>query len=110
MKITQFFDLSRLSGSEFVSKASQALFQVIQVVNGKLGLDNVDGQIIDVVTPASGSLAMALSHSLNRVPNYFVVIDKNATCDAWRTNISWTTNQIYLTFSANSVTLKVFVF
>lgn len=110
MKITQLFDLSRLTPQDFIQKISQLLIQVIQVVNGKLGLDNVDGQILTVSTPSSGSLSLAVAHSLNRIPSYFVVIDKDATCDVWKTNVSWTTTQVYLTFSANSVNLKIFVF
>jgi len=109
MKVTQLFDLSRLTPTDFISKVSQLLIQLIQVVNGKLGLDNLDGQIITVLTPPSGSLAMEFTHTLGRVPSYFIVIDKDATCDVWRTNIPWTANQVYLTFSANSVNLKVFI-
>ncbi len=56
-------------------------------VNRRVGevtdhLNRERGQILDV--EAAGAATVRVTHKLGKVPNYFLVISKNANQDVWR--------------------------
>jgi hypothetical protein len=88
---------------------------VKDVVNGRLtfgdgtNIDNIAGKWIDITSHATGGTETAIQHDLGVVPVGFLMMIPPASGTVVRGATAWSTTHIYLTFSANSQTSRLFI-
>jgi hypothetical protein len=88
---------------------------VHDAVNGRLtfgdgiSIDNIAGKWIDLTSHTSGGTETAIQHDLGVVPVGFLLVIPPASGTIVRGATAWTTTHIYLTFSANSQTARLFL-
>lgn len=72
---------------------------MFQALNGKIGFtDNIDCQVLTGVNLTPNQTT--ISHSLNKVPIGFLVINANAAANVYSGTFAWTKSNIYLAASA----------
>lgn len=75
----------------------------------------VSGQpdFIEITTPSSAGVELAVDHGLGRIPKGYVVVKRTYTGSAYDHGASataWTTTRIYLQFSVTNIPLTIAVF
>lgn len=103
-----------------VNTLSNALRGIIKAINGRLSMGNgltghrtgnLDGQWIDVLTPAVANTEFVVPHGLKRVPVAAVPLKKDRAVDIYDSSAgSWSDSLIYLKASVASATVKLWVF
>jgi hypothetical protein len=91
------------------------LRNIRDAVNGRItfgdgtNIDNIAGKWISVTSHASGGTETAIQHDLGVVPVGMLMMVPPASGTVVRGATAWSTTHIYLTFSANSQTAKLFL-
>jgi hypothetical protein len=91
------------------------LRNVRDAINGRLTfgdgttIDNIAGKWINVTSHASGGTETAIQHDLGVVPTGYILMVPPASGTIVRGATAWSTTHIYLTFSANSQTARLFL-
>jgi hypothetical protein len=91
------------------------LRNVREAINGRLtfgdgtNIDNIAGKWVNVTSHASGGTETVIQHDLGVVPIGMIMMLPPASGTVVRGATAWSTTHIYLTFSANSQTARLFL-
>ncbi len=95
--------------NELMSVLYAQFKELEKVINGKLELNNLSGEIIEVSDSGVADSELALSHHLKRTPSYFWVVDINKSAVVYRSSTAWNETTIYLKCNVANTSFKVFV-
>src|SRR5208282_690506 len=87
---------------------SNVEYQLVRTVNGniQLGINVASTLPTKIEAPSSANTEFTFNHDLGFVPNGFLVLSKDATCDVYSSRINlWTTSQMYLKCTVGSINL-----
>ena len=111
MKVNFVIDASNLEpgSKEFVNLSSQALNQIVSVLNGEVSLvDNVKARLVSEVF-SSADIEQAVPHGLGNIPLGYILVGSLAATQVYNGQTRNTTQALYVRSSvATTVTLLVF--
>jgi len=70
--------------------------------------DNIDG-VIQTITFNVANNEYEISHALKRIPNGFIILNKNKASDVYDSGTTWTTTSIYLKCDTAGAVIKLIV-
>jgi hypothetical protein len=94
--------------SRFIQRASQALGTRLGFGDGT-DPDNVKGEWQTFTTHATPGTEFALAHTMGEVPVGFLVVVPPVSGTLNKGTTAWTTSNIYLTCTAASQSVKIFL-
>jgi hypothetical protein len=96
----------------FSKNPSMIDHHVVRTVNGNLefGLNIKSSTPLSVQAPGVANTEFTITHKLGFVPNGYIVVGKDQTCDVYDSRrSSWTTSQMFLKCTVASVHLVLIV-
>lgn len=108
-KINHYPDLGNIKDpDEFMKHASPVIKGIADIVNGKLGFDNMNTQTVTVTFP-SANTDVVVPHTLNKMGVHYLPAKKSVACDIFDGTGVASINKIYLQSSvAATVTLILY--
>jgi len=89
------------------TQAASLLRAIYGLLNHNLRYeDNWDGVVLSVVTPAP-NVEFAITHGMQKVPVYFVVLSINGNGAVWKSTTPWNPTQVFLKCSVGGANLTV---
>jgi hypothetical protein len=84
-----------------------------EVLSGRVGLDTMEGVLIQTTSHATPSTEWAIEHSLGRIPLIYIPnLETNlgtTSCSLYKGSTAWTESTMYLKCTAASVAMTLFV-
>lgn len=77
---------------------------------GLIPADNFDWQKITFTSNATPDTEDTVAHTLKRIPEGFIVINKDKAADVYDSGTPWTEDEIYLKTDVASAALTIYVF
>lgn len=95
MKVTASTRIAQVKPEEVQRFVDIALEDIVRVVNGGLGPDNFDGQVL-TVTFSTANVSQAFPHTLGRAPSYYICLGSSAATSIYDGSSANTGSLIYL--------------
>lgn len=112
-QVTGRTDLSNIDDDKEFRRFASILFSAItDNMNGGLEFEsNIKGQIVTKLVPQTANEMFSIDHNLNKTDVNFIVINKTASTDIYRTSgTANTKNKIYLAASVGNVQVTLLLF
>lgn len=112
-QVTGRTDLSNIDDDKEFRRFASILFSSItDNINGGLEFEsNIKGQIVTTLLPQTANEMFSIDHNLNKTNVNFIVINKTASTDVYRTSgTANTKNKIYLAASVGNVQVTLLLF
>lgn len=78
--------------------------------NGISVEDSLDGEVVDVTSPASSKeIEFPVRHGLGRIPTFFMVMSASKPSTVYKGVQDWTSDNVYLRATNYGVKLKLFI-
>jgi hypothetical protein len=120
MKVAPSFNYTVVEATDkslklFAQQLKQLYENLAGVINGHISFgdgtntENIDGNWVDVITPATPDTDFTVEHNLLRLPVGYLIMQKDRAVDVYQGSIPSTTTEITLRATVASAVIKLFI-